>query len=126
MMKKYLYTNLSELDDMDPGSVHSGRLSSDLFNGGPMDPDMGHVPLVPPGTPPMDNWGPYGAMHPNPAFMERHSPNIPMVSGHPMPMDGMPMMGPMMARMMNHDMNDNSRGYSDYGPNSNQNHVEVY
>ena len=106
--------------------MHSGRLSSDLFNGGPMDPDMGHVPLVPPGTPPMDNWGPYGAMHPNPAFMERHSPNIPMVSGHPMPMDGMPMMGPMMARMMNHDMNDNSRGYSDYGPNSNQNHVEVY
>lgn len=110
---------------MDPGSVHSGRLSSDIF-AGPLDHDAGipgHGPHIPPGTPPMDNWGPYGGMLGNPGFIERRSPNM---NGQLIPMDGMaPVMGgPMGVRMIPQDMADNGRGYPDYGQNSN--HVEVY
>lgn len=112
-------------DEMDPGSVHSGRLSSDIFTG-PLDHEAnipGHGPHMAPGTPPMDNWGPYGGMMGNPGFMERRSPNM---NGQLMPMDGMaPVMGaPMGVRMMPQDMADNGRTYPEYGQNSN--HVEVY
>lgn len=116
----------ADIDEMDPGSVHSGRLSSDIFTS-PLEHEqtMGsHGAHLPPGTPPMDNWGPYGGMMGNPNFMERRSPNM---NGHLLPMDGLPpMMGgnQMSTRMMPPDMNDNGRGYPDYGQNSN--HVEVY
>ncbi|XP_053380832.1 LIM/homeobox protein Lhx3-like isoform X1 [Mercenaria mercenaria] len=115
-----------DLDEMDPGSVHSGRLSSDIFAGS-MEHEQnmtGHGHHVPPGTPPMENWGPYGGMMNTPNFMERRSPGM---NGHLLQMDGIPqMMGanPMAQRMMPPDMNDNGRGYPDFGPNSN--HVEVY
>jgi len=113
---------------MDPGSVHSGRLSSDLFSSGPLDHDP-HAPHGNSGSPPMDNWGPYGAMVGGPpvpgngGFIDRRSPGM---GGQLMPMDGMPpMMGPPMGvRMMPPDMPDNGRGYPDFGQNSN--HVEVY
>ena len=46
-----------DIDEMDHGSVHSGRLSSDIFKG-PIDHDQmgGYVTHGPPGTPPMKNW----------------------------------------------------------------------
>ncbi|KAL4219061.1 LIM/homeobox protein Lhx3 [Mactra antiquata] len=119
-------TDYHDIDEMDPGSVHSGRLSSDIFTS-PLEHEqtMGsHGAHLPPGTPPMDNWGPYGGMMGNPNFMERRSPNM---NGHLLPMDGLPTMmagNQMGPRMMPPDMNDNGRGYPDYGQNSN--HVEVY
>ena len=84
-----------------------------------------HGPHGPPGTPPMDSWGPYGGMMNNGGFLDRRSPNNPM-NGHLLPMDGIPPMmgGPMVPRMMPPDLSENSRGYPDYGPNTN--HVEVY
>ena len=116
---------LVDVDEMDPGSVHSGRLSSDIFTG-PLDHDgpmPGQHPHMGPGTPPMDSWSPYGGMMGNPGFIDRRSPNM---NGQLMPMDGMAavMGGPMGVRLMPQDMPDNARGYPDYGQNSN--HVEVY
>ncbi|KAL3872298.1 hypothetical protein ACJMK2_040232, partial [Sinanodonta woodiana] len=110
--------------NLDEDQMSTGRLSNDIFSPGQqVEQNMNHMPVVPPGTPPMDSWGPYGGMHHGPSFMDRHSPNIPMSVAHMGPMDSIPMMG---SRMIPSDLNDNSRGYSDYGPNSNQNHVEVY
>ena len=136
---------------MGPDSVHSGRLSSDIFAGSLdhdiMPPHGHHGPpgSGPPGTPPMDGWGSYGSMlngpgpgmpgfHNNNGIMERrNSPgmNGPMngpMNGHLMALDNMaPMMaGNQMApRMMPPDIADNGRGYPDFVP-PNSNHVECY
>ena len=112
--------------------------------GQPLDhePTMGQVPIVPPGTPPNEQWGlpthhpahfngmpPHSAHHP---FMGRRSPNMSqpqmmpndsmaamMVGGPPPPPPrGMPPMG--------HDINDNESNYPDYSHNGPHSHVEVY
>lgn len=126
---KYIFTFISaDHEDLDDG-LSQGRLSTDIYSGQPLDrePNMGQVPLVPPGTPPMDGWGHhhYNGLVPVGHFMGRHSPNVPMP--HQMPLDPMNMVGgPTGGRMMagGSDLNDNS-SFSDYSASS-QNHVEVY
>jgi hypothetical protein len=92
------------------------------------EPNMGSVPVVPPGSPSMESWSHFGGVPNAASFLGRHSPNIPLSNSHLMPMDPLPMMGgpSSVARLMGGDLNDNSQGYSEYSSNSNHNHVEVY
>ena len=126
-----------DLDDMDEQISQSGRLSGDIFTTGQSmdrEPNMGNVPIIPPGTPPMDSWSNFSNMPTGQPFLGRHSPNIPISSSHTplsnsqmMSMEPIPMMGgPHMSRLMPSDLNDNSQGYSEYPPSTNHNHVEVY
>lgn len=87
---------------------------------------MGQVPIVPPGTPPMDGWVHYSGIPSSTPFIGRHSPNIPMSNPHLLPMETMPMIGAGVGRMMPPDVNDNSQAFPDYPPASSNNHVEVY
>ncbi|KAK3088089.1 hypothetical protein FSP39_014533 [Pinctada imbricata] len=126
-----------DLDDLDEPIGQSGRLSGDIFaTGQPMDrePNMGNVPIIPPGTPPMETWTSFTNLSQNQPFIGRHSPSIPITSSHTplsnthmMPMEPLPLLGgSAISRMMPNDMNDNSPGYSEYPPSSNHSHVEVY
>jgi len=112
--------------DMPPGRGMGGYGS-----GQPMDhePNMGQVPIVPPGTPPSDNWVPshYNGLPPGAHFMGRQSPNIPLSQPQMMPNDSMPpgMMGDHHRGVLPNDMN-NSENFNDYPPVTTQSHVEVY
>lgn len=116
------------MDDLD--DVDNSRLSGDMFSSGqPMDrePNMGQVPVAPPGTPPMDNWPHFTNIPPNSTgFIGRQSPNIPMShpNSHLLSMENMAMMGGG-PRMMGHEINDNNNTFTDYPPHT-QSHVEVY
>ncbi|XP_052231354.1 LIM/homeobox protein Lhx3-like [Dreissena polymorpha] len=112
-----------DMEEMDPGSVHSGRLSSDLFSGS-LEHDSGLAGHHgPPGTPPMEAWGPYGGMIGATGFLGRRSPNM---NGQLMQLEGMAQMmgGPIGGRMLPSEIGDNGRGYPDFGQNSS--HVEVF
>ena len=106
------------------------------------EPPMGQVPIVPPGTPPNEQWGlpshhpahfngmpPHSAHH---SFMGRRSPNIAMSQPQMMPNDtsmaAMMVGGPPPPRVMpmSHDVNDNEPNYPDYSHNGPHSHVEVY
>lgn len=118
-----------DLDDLDGHSIPSGRLSTDMFGSGQSldrEPSLGQVPVVPPGTPPMD-WPHYNGLPTNAAYLGRHSPNIPTSNPHMLPMESMAMLGAHGGpRMLPTDLNDNSPGFHDYPGPPSQNHVEVY
>ncbi|CAC5371031.1 LIM/homeobox protein Lhx3-like [Mytilus californianus] len=122
----YIDDDLDDLDDVD-----NSRLSGDMFSSGqPLDrePNMGQVPVVPPGTPPMDSWPHFSNIPPNSSgFIGRQSPNIPMTNhpgSHLMSIENMTILGGG-PRMMAPDINDNNNSFSDYPPHT-QSHVEVY
>lgn len=124
----FFYLVEDDLDDLD--DVDNSRLSGDMFSSGqPLDrePNMGQVPVVPPGTPPMDSWPHFSNIPPNSTgFIGRQSPNIPMSNhhgSHLLSMETMAMVGGG-PRMMAPDINDNNT-FSDYPPHT-QSHVEVY
>lgn len=92
---------------------------------------MGPVPIVPPGTPPMDGgWGHFNGLRPATPYLGRQSPNnIPISSQQMLSLEALPMLTgpPNASRMIQADVNENSQqGYIEYPPASTQNHVEVY
>ncbi|CAI9717052.1 homeobox Lhx3-like [Octopus vulgaris] len=130
----------NDIDDLEhPGSISGaggsgGRLSGDLYNPGQTvdhEPIMGPVPIVPPGTPPMDGgWGHFNGLRPATPYLGRQSPNnIPISSQQMLSLEALPMLTgpPNASRMIQADVNENSQqGYIEYPPASTQNHVEVY
>ncbi|XP_064650073.1 LIM/homeobox protein Lhx3-like isoform X2 [Lineus longissimus] len=117
----------SEYNDLD---VMDNEVYLPVEPGHDMDrqPNLGQVPIGPPGTPPGpgEQWIHYNSLPPNGPYVGRHSPNIPsMGQQQMMPSDAMPLMrGPMGPRMMHHDDGDHS--FPEYPPGQTPNHVEVY
>ena len=110
------------------------------------EPNMGQVPVVPPGTPPGENWVPpphFNGLNGGAPFMGpgRQSPNLPM-SQQPMMVGGeglpphllLPGGGVMPPRGMephhsmppHSDVSDSETNFSEYPPVTSHSHVEVY
>lgn len=129
----------SDTFDMPP---HGARMYD---TGQPLDhePNMGQVPVVPPGTPPGENWGPaphfnglQGGNGGGGNFMGpgRQSPSLPLsqqaMMGENMPPHPhlmMPMRGLHDQPMPPHsDVSDSDNNFSEYPPVTSHSHVEVY
>lgn len=126
----------NDIDELDhPSSIPgAGRLSGDLYNPGQTvdhEPGMGQVPIVPPGTPPMDGgWGHFNGLRPTTPYLGRQSPsNIPISSQQMLSLESLPMITgpPNASRMIQSEVSESSQqSYIEYPPASTQNHVEVY
>ncbi|XP_074654797.1 LIM/homeobox protein Lhx3-like [Tubulanus polymorphus] len=121
-------------DDLDISYQNDldSSLDGDLYGSGPMDrePSIGQVPVIPPGTPPNENWMHFNNnISPGAHYIGRHSPNIPSLGQQQMmPSDNYMGHGPPMGhpRMVPHDVTESDGGYQDYPPGNTSNHVEVY
>ena len=118
----FLFSSTDELDAMDgPMDIYTGP-------GQPLDhePSMGQVPVIPPGTPPSENWANYNGLPPNSPYFGRRSPNLPMSQQQMMPSDCHQLVGGPMGRVLPSDVSDSDQSYSEYPPGTTPNHVEVY
>lgn len=137
--KSLINISSSFLGDHDQYSDLPAHMTTqDMYHSGqPLDnePNMGQVPMIPPGTPPNEAWGhgPFSGLPtpPGQGFLGRRSPNLPMGQQPMMPNDtmqgmmvtGNPNMAATHARNLQAEVSEADH-YQDYTPT--QNHVEVY